>query len=104
MPTFDLGQQLRDAGFEHFAADDAAISISLGLKGEMLAAAKADLEPDLFDRIGKEATRIQRLVSLGQRKPQLRQQRFDQLALAAAERAAAATAIQPSLRQSIVLA
>ena len=42
----DLAEQPGDAVLEHLAADKADLGMPLGLFGEVLAAAEADLEPD----------------------------------------------------------
>jgi hypothetical protein len=48
-PLFlDAGQRLGDAVDERLAADEADITMRPGLRQQMLAAAKADLEPDFL--------------------------------------------------------
>ena len=53
-------EQLGDAVDERLDPQKADIAMALGLRGEMLAAAEADLEPDLLRRRRKEAARIDR--------------------------------------------
>jgi hypothetical protein len=49
----DRGCQAGDAVLEDLAADKPDLRVRLGLGGEMLAAAEADLEPDRRDRVGE---------------------------------------------------
>jgi len=57
-PLFDGGEKLGDAVDIGLAADEADARVGRGLPGEVLAAAEADLEPDILDRCGVELSRV----------------------------------------------
>ena len=59
MPALDLAEEFGDAVFEYLAADEADIAAPFGLGCEMLATAKADLQPNRPRRIGEHRARIE---------------------------------------------
>ena len=65
LPSIDFAEQFDDAVFEDFAADKANLRVPLGLRREMLAAAKADFQPD-FLRGRREQPRGIDKASFGQ--------------------------------------
>ena len=83
MLALDLPEQRGHAVDVGLAADQADIGMGLGLGGEMLAAAEADLEPDLPARRHEQRPWIKegRIERAGLREcdPEARQQMLDQL-------------------------
>src|SRR5277367_4776947 len=59
MPTLDLAEEFGDAVFEYLTADEANFAMPFGLGCEMLASAKADLQPNRPRRIGEHRARIE---------------------------------------------
>src|SRR5260221_4599740 len=60
-----IGKMTKQAGNtveEDLAADEADLRMCRGLCRQMLAATKADFEPDIVDRLRKERSRIERLL------------------------------------------
>src|SRR5439155_4526636 len=92
----DVADQPSDAVFEDLRADKTDIGMRHCLDSEMLAAAKADLEPDLARRWRKQHSRVERLP-LGQGERESRQQARRQPLAARPQRASAAAAIKPAL-------
>src|SRR5205085_6810440 len=82
-----------DAGFENLRGDKADFGMPRGLLGEMLAAAKADLQPHGREAGGEQRLRIE-AARLRQRYCELRQQRLEKPLLPRAQRPSAAAAIQ----------
>jgi hypothetical protein len=89
----DVGKQLDDAVLEDLAADKALARRRRGLRRQMLAGAKADLERDRLGRRGEQRGRVEAPLRR-QRDGEPRQQRRQQVLLSRAELAAAAAAIK----------
>src|SRR5205085_2999808 len=94
-----LTKRAHDAVLEHLAADKADLGVPLGLLGEMLAGAEADLEPDILDGCREQGARIEPPL-LGQADRQSRQQFFLKLPLAGPQRPRPPPAIQPAGRRA----
>ena len=92
VPVTDMAEQRDDAILVGLAADQPDIRMLRCLPGEMLAAAEADLEPDLARRRREEARRIDGGLAIRQRDLQLRQQRVEESGAPGAQLAPAATA------------
>src|SRR6185437_13649615 len=91
--ALDLAEQLGDAVLEDLAADDADVAMRRRLGGEMLAAAEADLEPDIVHRRGEQRGGIER-ARRRQRDGEARQQRVDQALLAGMQLPAASASVE----------
>ena len=74
------------------ARDDAHARVFCRVIREMLAAAEADLDPDLVDGGGEERGRIEPAAILGRRDAQARQQRGEAVLLRRAQALALAAA------------
>ena len=74
-------QELRHSVDEGLATDEADIAFARRGVDQMLAAAKADLEPQFSNRWGKERACMERACEID---GELREQRFDELGLMAA--------------------
>jgi hypothetical protein len=91
-----LGQQLRNAVLEDFAADNAAERLASGLRRQMLAAAESKLEPDGFDWRVEQSAGLESSV-FREVEAQTGKQRRQELALPGPQLAAAAAAIDDPL-------
>ena len=88
----DQRQQAGHAVNEGFASDEADVGLERGRLDQMLAAAKADLEPGLANRGAKQRRRI--VEGLGEIERQLGQQFADQFGLMFAQRLALGAPIE----------
>ena len=88
----DQRQQAGHAVNEGFASDEAHVGLERGRLDQMLAAAKADLEPCFANRGAKQRRRI--VDGLGEIESQPGQQLADQLGLMLAQRLALGAPIE----------
>ena len=89
-----MAEQGGDAVDEHLAADQADGWVRRGLGGQMLAAAEADLEPDLVDGAGEKGFGVEHRAVDGRHDGQARQQRIDQGAADLPQRPPLAAAVK----------
>ena len=98
----DRGEEFGDAVDKGFGADEGRLGMAGSLSGEMLPAAKADLEPDALRRGAEEDSREQ-LALPGFGDGELRQQVVDQRLLTLRQRLACRAAIEAVLLLGLLL-
>ncbi len=76
--VLDRRQHLGHAVDERLAADEAGFGMGARLRGKVLAAAEANFEADVFDRVGKECAEIGGGAASSRSSGQSRQQRVQQ--------------------------
>jgi hypothetical protein len=89
-----MPEQAGDAVEKELRADEADPGMPRGLPGEMLAAAEADLEPDIGGRSWEQGREIEPLARPGRRDAQLRQEMGEQPLLAGSKTPAAPPSIE----------
>jgi len=91
-------QELRHSVDEGLATDESGARFARRGVDQVLAPAKADLEPKFFDPRGEERACVERTCEIDR---ELREQRFDELGLMGAQRFAFRAAVQPAMREGV---
>ena len=91
-------QELRHSVDEGLATDEADSGFARRGVDQVLAPAKADLEPQFSDPCGKKRACVERPREIDRKR---REQRFDELSLMAAQRFAFRAAVQPAMREGV---
>ena len=98
---FNSGKRLGDPIDERLAADEADVAMGAGLRQQMFAAAKADLEPDFA---GGEREEVGGARDRARRDVEPRQKLFDQRGVIGPQRLAAAAPVKRAPRAFAIVA